>query len=199
MKREILDISENFEFDCGPDYFDDWIIGATCSSYMAKLQESPPRQLRYQFLKGATAIAIEVQGARYDWSHAAKVYSNAGRELGLDVGTMERLLDLAWHWTQAGFRHWTDLVREWVCIGEHRQFYHVRSQQSLTPREFGALFDHLSPVRSRSIVPILLEWGLVQQASFVAIMPAEKPRMHRKGDGGAVLVAAFEREVAVAE
>lgn len=182
LRTELRSITPNGVITWESGEFYGWVIERFMEPYVEELNYECAVPLNTLFLCGAYRIAREVIGTGYDWIEASSVYASAAREHGIDDPTIELLLGKAWRLANAGFTHWTDLLREWVCVSEHRQMIHLPTGLALTDLEFGELFEYLLPVPADGIFVFLMEEGDMEMVSKAKLGASAGPTFEHDGD-----------------
>lgn len=176
MQTELRTIGPDGSIIFDPAWFYGWIVERFCANYVEDLTYECACSLAQKFLLGAYRLAQEVIGTGYDdWGEASTVFGDAGRAQGIDGAMVDLLLDKAWVLARAGFTHWTQLLRQWVSVGDNRQFFHIPTGVALTDLEFGVLFEGLAPTPDDPIVPFLYVEGAMEMVTAIERRPIAAP------------------------
>lgn len=132
--------------------------------------------LDMRFLKGAYRLAREALGTSHQWDEVAELYGAASSRLALCRSTASNLLRVAHILAKARFSHWTDIGREWVCVGEDLQMLHVPTGEVLNELQFQTLFGELNPHgEDDALLSFLLDLDAVEMVNEVIFKAGATP------------------------
>lgn len=123
--------------------------------------------LAIRFLKGAYRLARESVGMSFPWNEIADEYSAASGPLALGRATAINLLRVAHTLAKARLSHWTDLGRQWVCVGEDMQMLHLSTGEVLDQVQFCMLFAHLNPRPGDALLSVLFDADAIEHVAEV--------------------------------
>ena len=175
MSYEVPEISPDGKVQLDRAYFGWWIdlVIEECVDQLNCDEDDTDRDFR--FLNGAYRLAREAIATGLSWVEVGTAYALAAAKLPIGRSKTTYLLALAHTFASSRFHHWTDLGRQWVCVGEDLQMLHIATGEVLDDLQFCVLFKHLGPDEDQSVLSFLLEVGAVECVEAIEYVPGALP------------------------